>query len=73
VLALSLAGGRARKVLTGEEIYPFRDLGYHEIGEEELGFTTRELMRLRAAKRTCVSINCIFEQEIERSHFDSRR
>jgi hypothetical protein len=35
VLALSLAGGHARKALTGEEIYPFRDLGYRDIGEEE--------------------------------------
>jgi hypothetical protein len=43
---LSLAGGRARKELTEEEIYPFHDLGYHEIGEEESGVTIHELARL---------------------------
>jgi hypothetical protein len=56
VLALSLAGGRARRALMEEELYPFCDLGYCNIGEEESGFTTRELVKLRAVKRTCGSI-----------------
>jgi hypothetical protein len=43
VLVLSLAGDRARRVLTEEELYPFHDLGYHDIGEERSGVTTREL------------------------------
>jgi hypothetical protein len=52
VLALSLVSGRARRVLTKEKgLYPLCDLGYHEIGEEDLGATTRELARLRDAKK----------------------
>jgi hypothetical protein len=43
VLALSLAGGRAKKALTKEELYPFHDLGYRGIEKEELGVTTHEL------------------------------
>jgi hypothetical protein len=35
VLVLSLAGGCARRALTKGELYPFRDLGYRGIGEEE--------------------------------------
>jgi hypothetical protein len=46
VLALSLAGGRARRALMEEELYPFCDLRYREIGEEELGVRTRELTKL---------------------------
>jgi hypothetical protein len=50
-----------------EELYPFRDLGYREIGEEESGVTTRELARLRAAKRTCGSIELRFQRGIKRA------
>jgi hypothetical protein len=46
VLVQSLAGGRARNALTEEELYPFRDLGYRKVGEEESGVTTHELARL---------------------------
>jgi hypothetical protein len=34
------------------ELYPFRDLGYREIGKEESGVSTRELARLRVATST---------------------
>jgi hypothetical protein len=40
-----------RKVLTEEELYPFHNLGYQEIGEEELGVMTCELARLQDAKK----------------------
>jgi hypothetical protein len=42
---LSLAGGRARRALTKGELYPFHDLGYCEIVEEESKVTTRELVK----------------------------
>jgi hypothetical protein len=67
VLALSLAGGRARRVLTEERAIPFRDLGYRGFEKEESGVTTRELARLRAAKRTCGSMKLRFQQGIERA------
>jgi hypothetical protein len=51
VLALSLADGYARRALTKGEMYPFHDLGYREIAEEESGATTRKLTRLRAARK----------------------
>jgi hypothetical protein len=40
---VSLAGGHARKALTGEEPYPYQHFGYREIGREESGATTHEL------------------------------
>jgi hypothetical protein len=43
VLALSLAGGCARKALTEEEPYPYWHFGYCEIGKEESGAMTHEL------------------------------
>ena len=35
-----------------KELYPFPDLGYHQIGKEELGISTRELTIWRVATRT---------------------
>jgi hypothetical protein len=43
VLALSLAGGHARKVLIEEEPYPFRNFRYHETRKEESGASAHEL------------------------------
>jgi hypothetical protein len=51
VLVLSLAGGRARRALTKGELYPFRDLGYRGIAEEETEVTTRELARSQTARK----------------------
>jgi hypothetical protein len=51
VLVLSLAGGRARRALTKGELYPFHDLGYREIAEEESKVTTHKLVKSRAAKK----------------------
>jgi hypothetical protein len=50
-LVLSLAGGHARRALTKGELYPFRDLGYRKIAEEESEVTTRELAKSRAAEK----------------------
>jgi hypothetical protein len=44
VIALSLAGGHVRKVLTKEEPYPFRDFGYCRIGGGRVGVSTHELV-----------------------------
>jgi hypothetical protein len=46
VLVLSLAGGHARRALTKGDLYPFHDLRYHRITEEESEVTTRQLERL---------------------------
>jgi hypothetical protein len=51
VLVLSLAGGHARRALKKRELYPFHDLGYREIAEEESKVTTRELTKSRTAKK----------------------
>jgi hypothetical protein len=48
---LSLAGGRARRALTEGELYPFRDLGYRGIAEEESEVTTHELARSRTVRK----------------------
>jgi hypothetical protein len=45
-LVLSLVGGRARRALIEGELYPFHDLGYRGIAEEESEVMTRELARL---------------------------
>jgi hypothetical protein len=34
------------------ELYPFRDLGYREIGKEDSRVSTRELARLQVATST---------------------
>jgi hypothetical protein len=51
VLALSLASGHAWRALTEKELYPFRDLGYREIGEEESNVSTRELAKSRSCDK----------------------
>jgi hypothetical protein len=69
-LALSLASGHTQKVLIEKELYPFRDLEYREIGEEESGVMTHELVIFRVVKRNCGSIELRFQRGIERVDLD---
>ena len=42
---LSLVSGRVKRALIEGELYPFRNIGYCRIAEEESEVTTRELAR----------------------------
>jgi len=51
VLALILASGHAWRVMTEKELYPFCDLGYREIGEEESNVSTCKLVKSQSCDK----------------------